>query len=452
MPTLNKILVIGINPANTKMVEEMARANPTVQFDYATAYEITNIDLPNVKLIYMDLYYNTASMLITNENVNSIVKSANSSGFVGFFFWLKNFLDANIENYDFVIATYLRLQTADWFHLFKSKRPIFCVDQTSAKLEDDKLFTKHILKDLNIPTPKFSILDSANIISELEKLNFPIVVKTNVPVGPLGTWVFTDDSYKIETQILMAKVKGTRRPAGASPAAVYTEEFIDGPEISAHFLCNGTSWKYIGSARDYKKNYDNDTGPNTNGTGCYSPVAYFTDELQQVVFGYMDKILAYLNNMGIYYKGFMYLGINVDRNNVPQILEINTRPGTPEILTILDTIDNSNLLENLYRAATGQDLLDITFKDNSAVAIGLMNKNFPVVGERLWNSDKPNITNLPDDLSFYEHCSIFIGQTCNGFVSTTDKSKEIASNKIYKYLNTIDTKDFRYRTDIGFLE
>ena len=140
--------------------------------------------------------------------------------------------------------------------------------------------------------------------------------------------------------------------------------------------------------------------------------------------------------MGIYYKGFMYLGIIVDRNNVPQILEINTRPGTPEILTILDTIDNSNLLENLYRAATGQDLLDITFKDNSAVAIGLMNKNFPVVGERLWNSDKPNITNLPDDLSFYEHCSIFIGQTCNGFVSTTDKSKEIASNKIYKYLNT----------------
>ena len=88
MPTLNKILVIGINPANTKMVEEMARANPTVQFDYATAYEITNIDLPNGKLIYMDLYYNTASMLITNENVNSIVKSANSPGFVGFFFWL----------------------------------------------------------------------------------------------------------------------------------------------------------------------------------------------------------------------------------------------------------------------------------------------------------------------------------------------------------------------------
>ena len=113
-----------------------------------------------------------------------------------------------------------------------------------------------------------------------------------------------------------------------------------------------------------------------------------------------------------------------------------------------DELESFDVLTNL----TTRFSFEQKFKDNSAVAIGLMNKNFPVVGERLWNSDKPNITNLPDDLSFYEHCSIFIGQTCNGFVSTTDKSKEIASNKIYKYLNTIDTKDFRYRTDIGFLE
>ena len=447
IPQLNKVLVIGINPANTKMVEVMAKANPTVQFDYATAFEITNINLPNVKLIYMDIYYNTQSTLITKENSNSIVETANKTAFVGFFFWLQNFLNSDIENYDFVIATYIHLQLADWFQKFKSRRPIFCPDIASARLEDDKLFTKQILLDIGVPTPNFSVLDNNSIIEELDKKSFPIVVKTNAMAGPLGTWVFNDDSYKTEIPRLLSKINNGVK-------AIYTEEFIKGPEISAHFLCNGTSWKYIGAARDYKKNFDNDTGPNTNGTGCYSPVNYFTEDIKEKVFSYMDKILAYLNNMAIYYKGFMYLGIILDSENNPYLLEINTRPGTPEILTILDTVDNSNLLENLYRASTGQELLDIKSTDVHSVAVGLMIKLFPVPvsGERLFSSNKPNVINLPQELTLYEHCSIFIGQTCSGFITNTALSREEAGNNIYKYLNTVEMNDFRYRTDIGFLE
>jgi phosphoribosylamine--glycine ligase len=454
IPQLNKVLVIGINPANTKMVEVMAKANPSVQFDYATAFEITNINLPNVNLIYMDLYYNTQSTLITKENSNSIVETANKTAFVGFFFWLQNFLNSNIENYDFVIATYIHLQLADWFQKFKIRRPIFCPDMASARLEDDKLFTKQILSDIGVLTPKFSVLEMDSVIEELGKKSFPLVVKTNAMAGPLGTWVFNDDSYKIEIPRLISKLDNINKIVPTSPKSIYTEEFIKGPEISAHFLCNGTSWKYLGSARDYKKNFDNDTGPNTNGTGCYSPVNYFTEDIKEKVFSYMDKILAYLNNMAVYYKGFMYLGIILDSENNPYLLEINTRPGTPEILTILDTVDNSNLLENLYRAATGQELLDIASKDVHSVAIGLMITEFPVPvgGSRLFSSNKPNVINLPQELTFYEHCSIFIGQTCSGFITNTAPSREEASNNIYKYLNTVEMNDFRYRTDIGFLK
>lgn len=452
--TLNKVLVIGINPANTKMVEVMAKANPNIQFDYATAFEITNIDLPNVKLIYMDLYYNTQSTLITRDNSSTIVETANKTAFVGFFFWLQNFLNSNIENYDFVIATYIHLQLSDWFQRLKSRRPIFCPDIASARLEDDKLFTKQILSDIGILTPKFAVLDNDNIIEQLDNKSFPIVVKTNAMAGPLGTWVFTDDLYKTEVPRLMSKLPNIVKNAHTPPPVIYTEDFIKGPEISAHFLCNGTSWKYLGSARDYKKNFENDTGPNTNGTGCYSPVEYFTEDIQQKVFSYMDKILSYLNNMAVYFKGFMYLGIILDSDNNPYVLEINTRPGTPEILTILDTVDNSNLLENLYRSATGQDLLDIVSNNNCSVAIGLMNKVFPVPegGNRLFSSNKPNISGVPEELTFYEHCNIFIGQTCHGFITTSASSREEASNNIYKYLNTVEMNDFRYRTDIGFLE
>ena len=370
-----------------------------------------------------------------------------------FMFSKQKEINENIENYDFVITTYPSLFTTDWFHKFRNKRPIFCIDATSSKLENDKLFTKQMLTDIGIPTPKFKNLGLDNIVDKLNHLELPIVIKSNIPVGPLGTWVFNDQSYRITVPNLITRIKRTTKPNPTSIVGVYTEEFVDGPEISAHFLCNGTSWKFVGAARDYKKNYEGDVGTNTNGTGCYSSVDYFTDEIKQYMFSYMNKIMTYLSSMAIYYRGFMYLGVIVNKTTgIPQIIEINTRPGTPEILTILNVTDNSNLLENLYRSATGRELLDIVHKEVYSVAVGLMHSNFPVKGgRRLWSSSKPNITNLPDGLTFYEHCTVFIGQTCCGFVTATDSSKEAASDKIYKYLNTVKMNDYRYRKDIGLL-
>jgi phosphoribosylamine-glycine ligase len=37
-------------------------------------------------------------------------------------------------------------------------------------------------------------------------------------------------------------------------------------------------------------------------------------------------------------------------------------------------------------------------------------------------------------------------------LSTTGDTREEAAGRIYDYLETIDTKDFTYRTDIGFLK
>jgi phosphoribosylamine--glycine ligase len=270
--------------------------------------------------------------------------------------------------------------------------------------------------------------------------------------GPFNTQVFTETVDLSEIQLMLKKMDNIIRTDNTpDDIKLYTEEYIKGSEVSVHFLCNGTDWEYVGSARDYKKNFDGDIGPNTNGTGCYSPVEYFTDDIKEKVCSYIDKIIKYLNNMGIYYNGFMYLGVMIDSDAIPHILEINCRPGNPEFLTILDTIDNTNLLENLYRAATGLGLLEIKSNSRSAVAVGLINKEFPGPDQR-FSSVKPNITAIPNDLEMYNHFTILINQNTYGFVTAFDTTKEQASNKIYNFLNSIETNDFRYRTDIGFLE
>jgi phosphoribosylamine--glycine ligase len=453
IPNIKKVLVIGMKPWVNKLIEELAKHNPTVQYDLLTTFEIRNINLPNVNIILMDLYYNVPFSRVTADNLETIAEESHQGAWIGYSFWLKKFLDNHINNYDFVVAPTLFTDSMSWVQNYRSKRPIFCVSDTAGVLERDKLFTKQMLLDLDIPTPKFKLLDINTILSntdELGKAGFPLVIKTNVMAGALGTWVFTDTIDPLDIQIMLDKIKQTD---DVTNAKIYSEDFIGGQEVSAHFLCNGTTWEYIGSARDYKRNYDGDVGPNTLGTGCYSPVDYFTDDVKNQTFGYMDQIMHYLNSVGISYNGIMYLGIMIDDKNIPHVLEINTRPGTPEFLTILDTIDTTNLLENLYRASTGLDLLKITPINRSAVAVGLLNREYPRLSKHpRFHSVKPIIPNIPDDVSFYNHFTIFVDQNVYGFVTATDSTRERAGDKIYKFLNTVETNDFRYRTDIGFLE
>ena len=107
-------------------------------------------------------------------------------------------------------------------------------------------------------------------------------------------------------------------------------------------------------SKDYKRKYNGDSGPNTFGMGSISPVPF-----SPVVQTYAEKIVNYLNSQGMPYVGFLYLGI-LECNGIPYLLEVNTRPGDPEIQSILPTID-SNLSTAFYNAATGNPLTPMEF-------------------------------------------------------------------------------------------
>ena len=58
---------------------------------------------------------------------------------------------------------------------------------------------------------------------------------------------------------------------------VVVEEFLDGEELSLLALCDGERALPLAPARDFKRIFDGDLGPNTGGMGSYSPVAGFDD-------------------------------------------------------------------------------------------------------------------------------------------------------------------------------
>lgn len=312
------------------------------------------------------------------------------------------------NDYDLVFPTiFINQKWKQLQDVIKSKKCYALLPSMRASnLESDRLYAKKFLQSLNIPTAK--------LLSEIPK-NIPCVVKSDIDQDGLQTIITTGGSWN----------------------NYLIEEYLIGPEYSYHALLNDRCWKYLGSARDYKRVNDNDTGHNTIGMGSYS----LKDRIDETVHVYMDKIYNKLKSLGIHYVGVIYLGIMVV-DGVPHVLEINTRIGDPEIQSIGETV--INFTDMLLATGRNQIIPDAIYTDTEAVTIKLMNVNY---GSKYFEEPKQSIGT--DEIKFCKPEDISLTY---GTLHTTDKTRQMAANKIYSYLRDKDLGTYRYRTDIGLLE
>lgn len=117
-----------------------------------------------------------------------------------------------------------------------------------------------------------------------------------------------------------------------------------GEEFSAYILSDGNNYKFIGSAQDYKRAYNNDEGENTGSMGCNSPALIVTPEiLKEIEINIFNKAILGLKKEGRPYKGVLYLGgmiVTEQSLLVPKVIEFNARWGDPEAQVILPGIVN----------------------------------------------------------------------------------------------------------------
>ena len=67
---------------------------------------------------------------------------------------------------------------------------------------------------------------------------------------------------------------------GEAGRRVVIEEFLRGSECSLHALVDGRSYRILATARDHKRAFDDDMGPNTGGMGAVSPAENWNEPLQ----------------------------------------------------------------------------------------------------------------------------------------------------------------------------
>lgn len=227
--------------------------------------------------------------------------------------------------------------------------------KAGAILEGSKDFSKAFMAKHNIPTAAYKTFDNTNLeegYAFLETLEAPYVLKADGLAAGKGVLIpETLDQAKADLKEMIADAK-----FGSASAKVVIEEFLKGIEISVFALLDGEGYTILGNAKDYKRIGEGDTGLNTGGMGCVSPVPFADAEFMQKVEEQVIKpTVEGLKKDGVCYQGFCYFGL-MNCNGEPKVIEYNVRMGDPETQIILPRI-KTDLVE-LFEAVGTQTLND----------------------------------------------------------------------------------------------
>ena len=329
---------------------------------------------------------------------------------------------------------------------------IFGPAKGAARLEGSKDFAKQVMLKNNVPTAGHrTFTELAEARDHIEQNDvWPVVVKADGLAAGKGVLV-TEDLIAAQSWARLC-IDGHFGDAGAT---VVVEEHLDGEELSVLALCDGTRAVALEPARDYKRLLDGDTGPNTGGMGCYSPVADIPEDIVEHVLDHViDPVLQVMAEDGIEYKGFLYAGMILTASG-PKVLEFNCRLGDPETQVILPRLDEDFL--ELLTAANEGNLPDrlLHFSDTAAVDVVLAAAGYPEHPERgVPISGSREVHAEPDVHIFHAGTK----HTVNGLVSNggrvlnvVGRGPDVATARAaaYRAAETINFPGKQYRTDIA---
>ena len=342
---------------------------------------------------------------------------------------------------------------------FQAKKlKIFGPTRAAAELEWSKDYAKAFMQRHGIPTAAhrtFSDASEAHAYIDhefAERPLAPLVVKADGLAAGKGVVVASNAGG---AHAAIARFMATA-PGLDQLTRVVIEEFMDGEEVSFFALCDGKSALPFATAQDHKRLLDGDGGPNTGGMGAYSPAPVVTPAVHaKIMQRIVTPTMAGMAEEGRPFAGFLYVGLMIDAQGNPRVVEFNARMGDPEAQPIMIRL-KGDLVAMLEAAVSGRlDTIDLDWDRRVALAVVLAVEGYPdhpKIGDPI--SGVPVET--PDDVVVFHAGTVTIDKqlhTAGGrvlAVTALGDSVRIAQKRAYDIVEQVHFDGMQYRRDIGW--
>ncbi|MDG1525576.1 MAG: phosphoribosylamine--glycine ligase [Candidatus Thalassarchaeaceae archaeon] len=327
--------------------------------------------------------------------------------------------------------------------------PSFGPHAAGAMLEGSKDFAKQVMLDLNIPTAGVQHLTEATNLDEaVDRWGAPWVVKRDVLAGGKGVVVTEDRDEALD--FIRTSIR--------SDGMVLLEEFLAGEEASMLVMMDESGFVALPCSQDHKRVGEGDVGLNTGGMGAYAPAPVATEAVRsRAISEIVEPMHKHLSSQQIPYRGCLYVGLMIDEEGAPSVVEYNVRFGDPETQVTIPLI-SSDLCELLLAVAEGR-LADSmpTFSADHALTVVLAAEGYPGHPEK----GRPITGNLSDDIvpdgrAFIHHAGTGIVDgtlvstggrvlASTGIAPTLSEARDLA----YQKLSNVQLEGAHFRRDIG---
>ena len=332
------------------------------------------------------------------------------------------------------------------------KLRIFGPIKSAARLESSKIFAKELMRAKKVPTAQARMFsESKEALGYCDELKFPVVIKADGLA--LGKGVIIAPDVATAKSTIEAMMNEAR--FGDAGRRIVIEEFLRGTECSIHALVDGKDYRLLESARDHKRAFDGDEGPNTGGMGAFSPANNWDAQLQlQFEKEIMRPLLRGLAKERIAYRGLLYPGLMITSDG-PRVLEFNCRFGDPETQVLLPRM-KPDLLPLLEATIDGKiDNYSIEWDKRAAVTVVLASAGYPgtyETGKAI--SGLNEVAKLEDVQVFHAGTKIVADQvvTAGGrvlAVTALGSTIPAARDRAYAAASRIRFEGCHYRRDIA---
>ena len=325
----------------------------------------------------------------------------------------------------------------------------------AAQLEGSKAFSKHFMQRHAIPTASYAEFTESNYENGIEYIkahSLPIVLKADGLAAGKGVII----AFTYEEALNSFEEMIQNKQFGVASSKVVIEQFLEGIEVSVFALTDGKNYQIIGHAKDYKRIGEGDTGLNTGGMGCVSPVPFMDDDfMKKVESRIIIPTIKGIQAENLVYKGFVFFGL-MNCNGEPYVIEYNCRLGDPETEVILPRLQTD--LVSLLAAADNGTLEDVNidYQEASFATVMAVSGGYP------GDYKKGHIIHGLKDAEKVVGTLVFqAGTTFKGtdivtnggrVLTTTAQGKHLqdAVNNAQKALSCIQFEGMYFRKDIGY--